>query len=72
MVIVRHGSGYHTLVAGLETIACTPGQAVMAGEPIGSMGAKNRGNRLYLELRKDNRPIDPGAWFAGNTRMARR
>ncbi len=63
MVIIRHEEGLHTLLAGFERIDVTPGDRVEPGEPIGRMGAKNTGNRLYLELRKDGHPVDPAPWF---------
>ena len=60
MVILRHSDGYHSLVAGLARIDCKPGEFLLEGEPIGAMGSKNN---LYIELRKNNRPIDPSPWF---------
>jgi septal ring factor EnvC (AmiA/AmiB activator) len=49
------------------------GQFVLAGEPVAVMGASlpaGQGNNdnsrpvLYVEFRKDGRPIDPGPWWA--------
>jgi septal ring factor EnvC (AmiA/AmiB activator) len=36
---------------------------LLAGEPVGQMPDDNNSN-LYMELRKDNKPIDPEAWIA--------
>lgn len=61
MVILRHGGGLHTLIAGFNAVDCQPGQFISKGEPIGRMG---QGGELYLELRKDFQPVDPRPWFA--------
>ncbi len=65
MVILRHGNEYHTLLAGMDEINCTPGQFLLEGEPIGAMGRRSGANRLYVELRKDGKPVDPLPWFKG-------
>ena len=63
IIIVEHGEHYMSLLAGLENIDCEVGQMLLAGEPIGQM-PKNDEAKLYVELRKDSRPIDPEAWIA--------
>lgn len=63
IIIIEHGGGYMTLLAGLENIDCEVGQMLLAGEPIGQM-PDNSDAKLYVELRKDSRPIDPTAWIA--------
>lgn len=63
IIIIDHGGGYMTLLAGLENIDCEVGQMLLAGEPIGQMSDSEETN-LYVELRKDSRPIDPTAWIA--------
>jgi len=65
MVIIRHSNDYHTLLSGMDEINCTPGQFLLEGEPIGSMSSGAEGTHLYMELRKDGKPIDPSAWFKG-------
>lgn len=64
MVIIRHSGEYHTLLSGMEEIDCKPGQYLLEGEPIGSMG-KSPGSRLYMELREDGKPVDPIKWVKG-------
>ena len=64
LVIVRHEGNYHTLLAGLKRITAETGQTVLEGEPIGEMGNKKRETTLYVEIRKDNRPIDPMPWLS--------
>ncbi len=64
ILIIRHGDGYHSLVAGLDRIDSTVGQWLVAGEPIGRMSAGEARPRLYLELRHDGQPINPLPWLA--------
>ncbi len=63
MIIIRHSHNYHSLLAGMEHVHCAPGQFLLEGEPIGAMGGHTGSNRLYLELRKDGKPVDPQPWF---------
>jgi septal ring factor EnvC (AmiA/AmiB activator) len=72
LLILNADDGYHILLAGLSQIDVQVGQFVLAGEPIGLMSqapkstsAKAEGSApvLYVEFRKDNRPIDPEPWW---------
>ncbi len=72
LLIINAGDGYHMLLAGMSQIDVQPGQFVLTAEPVGTMsgGAKNSpaSNQtnapvLYIELRKDGRPIDPDPWW---------
>ena len=79
ILIIEHGGGYHTVLAGLDRIDAVVGQWLLAGEPVGAMGAagapqdvpRSPGDtaatddrpRLYLELRRNGQPIDPIPWF---------
>ncbi len=62
MIIVEHGEGYLSLMSGLGNIDVELGQMLLAGEPIGVM-PKQENAELYIELRKNNQPINPAAWF---------
>ncbi len=75
LLIIDAGSGYHVVLAGLEEVNVRPGQFVIVGEPIGKMGAKRVASagvvdvsstkpNLYVEFRKDGKPIDPSPWWA--------
>lgn len=71
MVLLKHGQGRISLLAGLGHIAVTLNQRVGAGEPLGTMG--NGRPQLYYELRDGSKPIDPANWFANlGTNTARR
>jgi len=62
LIIIEHGRGYTSLLAGLESMDCEVGQMLLAGEPVGQMAEKGE-PRLYMELRKDNQPINPESWI---------
>lgn len=64
MVIIRHSNDYHTLVAGLSHIHVTKGQFLLDGEPIGAMGNTIKLRKLYMELRRASRTVNPQKWFA--------
>ncbi len=64
IIIVEHGDGYLSLLAGLGDIDCELGQMLLAGEPIGTM-PNDSNTKLYLEIRKDRHPINPAPWMAG-------
>lgn len=61
LIIIEHGDGYLSLLAGLQTMDVEVGQMLLAGEPIGQMPTEGDA-KLYMEIRKDNHPIDPLAW----------
>jgi septal ring factor EnvC (AmiA/AmiB activator) len=77
LLIINAGGGYHVLLAGLSQIDVQLGQFVLAGEPVGVMStaaksavAKAQDNApvLYIEFRKDQRPIDPDPWWVDASR----
>ena len=72
LLIINADGGYHILLAGLSEINVQTGEFVLAGETVGFMSAAPRsssakpdGNApvLYVEFRKENRPIDPEPWW---------
>lgn len=62
MIIVEHGDGYLSVMSGLGSISVELGQMLLAGEPVGLM-PNDRTAELYVEIRKNNQPINPAAWF---------
>ena len=64
ILIIEHGDGYHSLLAGLDRVEGTVGQWLVAGEPIGAMPRGDTKPHLYLELRHDGQPINPLPWLA--------
>jgi septal ring factor EnvC (AmiA/AmiB activator) len=76
ILIIEHAGGYHTVLAGLDTVVVEVGQWLKAGEPIGRMGAsgitedgtESGRPRLYVELRHDGEPIDPAPMLAATNK----
>ena len=64
LVIIEHGDGYHTLLAGIGRLDTSVGQSLLAGEPVGIMVAQSQPT-LYIELRKNGQPINPAGWLSG-------
>lgn len=78
VTLIDHGQGYHTLLTGLERIDVNVGDWVLGGEPVGALGkgvgvnAVGGGSeagapKLYVEIRKNGEPVDPGPWFVRRT-----
>ena len=73
LLIIDAGDGYHVLLAGLSRIDVQPGQFVLKAEPVGTMRqspGKRAGPdspRLYVEIRKDGRPINPRPWWSASS-----
>jgi len=69
LLIIDHGEGYHTLLAGMGSIEGTVGQLLLAGEPVGQMkSSKNIKPTLYMELRVKGSPVNPIPWLAAENR----
>jgi septal ring factor EnvC (AmiA/AmiB activator) len=73
LLIINAGGGYHILLAGLGQIYTEVGQFVLAGEPVATMGespqlaqgsVQARSPVLYIEFRKNARPVDPDPWWS--------
>ncbi len=65
MMIVDHGQRYYTVYAHLSDLLKNSGDTVRRGEPIALVGDSDSlaGARLYFEIRKDGKPLDPMPWF---------
>lgn len=65
MIIIDHGQRYYTVYAHLSDLLKKNGEAVQRGEPIALLGDSDslQGARLYFEIRKDAKPLDPLPWF---------
>lgn len=59
IVILDHGHGWTSVLAGLERVTASTGELVGAGGPIGHMGKDHP--RLTIELRHNGQPIDVAA-----------
>lgn len=76
LLIINAGGGYHVLLAGLSQIDVQPGQFVLAAEPVGTMTGWAQQSQptasnapvLYVEFRKDGKPVDPDPWWVAGHR----
>ena len=77
ILIINAGGGYNILLAGLSQIDVQVGQFVLSGEPVGLMVAapkiasqktQETAPVLYVEFRKNQKPVDPGPWWAETAR----
>ncbi|WP_062011765.1 murein hydrolase activator EnvC [Aureimonas sp. AU4] len=75
LLILNAGDGYHIVLAGMGRIDAEVGQFVLSGEPLAMMGSTrvasassaemgDGGASLYVEFRKDGKPVDPAPWWA--------
>ncbi len=83
MIILDTGDGFHMVLSGMDAIKTRQGKFVFAGEPVAVMGEKRVASAtalaletnkptLYIELRKDGKPVDSQPWWtAKDTGKAR-
>jgi len=75
IVILDAGQDYTILLAGMARVDVKPGQFVLMGSTVGTMGSRTIGRTvatsagaqrptLYIEMRSKNVPIDPTGWWA--------
>jgi len=69
ILIISHGEGYHTLLAGLSKLQVVVGQAMLTGEPVGVMGRDDK-RSLYIELRRKGTAINPNPWWSSSLERA--
>lgn len=68
MVIIDHGDSYYTVYAQLDRLVKLKGQAVAAGEALGTVGDAGLEGfpKLYFEVRHHGKPQDPAEWLKKN------
>lgn len=75
IIILDAGQDYTLLLAGLAEVSVELGQFVLMGQPVGTMGSRTIAGTiassagvsrptLYIEMRKNNEPVDPTGWWA--------
>jgi septal ring factor EnvC (AmiA/AmiB activator) len=70
MVILDHGERFYTVSGHLDALRVATGQAVAAGETIGTVGDTGSlaGPRLYFEVREGSQAVDPLRWLEPRAR----
>jgi septal ring factor EnvC (AmiA/AmiB activator) len=65
LVIVNHGSGYHSLYGNLSEIFSHVGDIIKENQVIGRVGTSGILNApgLYFEIRYNGKPLDPVQWL---------
>ena len=65
MLIIDHGDRYYTVYAHLSDFLKKNGEPVSRGEAVALVGDSDSlaGSKLYFEMRKDGKSIDPAPWF---------
>ncbi|MGD9814464.1 MAG: murein hydrolase activator EnvC [Hyphomonadaceae bacterium] len=64
VLILNVDGGYALVLTGLGNIRAQVGDTVRAGQPIGEMSAAaTPAPELYVEVRRDGQPVDPGRWL---------
>lgn len=67
LVIVDCGQNYLFVLSGMEKLDVSAGEHVARGQPVGQMLGYDprypaRQPQLYVELRRNGAPVDPGTW----------
>jgi len=60
VVILNLGPGWRAVIAGLDSVAVEAGGRVADGQ---TLGRSADDGEVYFELRRDERPVDPGPWL---------
>lgn len=69
VVIIRGPGNHHLVLGGLTEATVAPGQSVASGAPVGRMADGGKSDpELYLEVRRNGAPVDPGRWLTGASR----
>ncbi len=72
LIIVDHGDGIFSLAAHLDALEKAVGDAVAAGDEVGTVGDTGslKGPYLYFELRDGQKPLDPERWLSRSRKPA--
>ena len=69
LLIIDHGSGYHSLYGNLSEIFLKTGDILISGTVVGKTGQSGLMNfpTVYFEIRHKGKPVDPMAWLKKNS-----
>jgi septal ring factor EnvC (AmiA/AmiB activator) len=60
VIILDIGPGWRAVLAGLDSVSVQPGSRVSDGQALGKAAEDGE---VYFELRREERPVDPGRWL---------
>jgi len=65
LLIIDHGSGYHSLYGNLSDMAMKTGELLIAGMEVGTATTSKTLNvpSVYFEIRYKGKPVDPMPWL---------
>ncbi len=74
LLIIDHGSGYHSLYGNLSGIFLKTGDILIEGTVVGKIGKSNVLNypALYFEIRHKGKPVNPVKWLKRKGKSGRR
>lgn len=74
LLIIDHGSGYHSLYGNLSEIFLNTGDILVKGTEIGKVSNSKVLNvpTLYFEIRYKGKPVDPMTWLQKRKRVSKR
>jgi septal ring factor EnvC (AmiA/AmiB activator) len=62
-IVIEHTPQFSTVYAGIAEILVRPGQQVRQGEPVARQAAAAGPARLYFEIRKESKAVDPAPYL---------
>jgi hypothetical protein len=65
LLIIEHGSEYHTLLWGFSSLDVGLGDAVQTGQILGIL-RDEPSPKLHIELRRNGQPVSPEVWLAAS------
>ena len=74
LLIIDHGSGYHSLYGNLSEIFLKDGDILIKGTALGKVGKSSLLDvpTLYFEIRHKGKPVDPTKWLKRKRRGKKR
>lgn len=63
VLVLDHGEGLRSFYSHLDSLSVTPGQEVVRGQQVGTVGSSGEvtGPHLHFEVWQDGEPVDPGS-----------
>ncbi len=74
LLIIDHGSGYHSLYGNLSEVFLETGNIIIPGTVVGKAGKSRQLNfpTVYFEIRHKGKPVNPMQWLKRRVRLKRR